>query len=122
MHVHGTALTKSPQTSLEGFWGPDPAKAHDLATRLRSKGFDDLDELFGSVDAVSSKDFAPLARANGVTLSRRATVCEFDNAVAESFFATIKRELITTRPWRSVTELRRAVFSYIEGWYKTRQR
>jgi predicted dehydrogenase len=53
LHVHGTALTKSPQTSLEGVWGRDPAKANDLATRLRSKGFDDLDELLGSVDAVS---------------------------------------------------------------------
>jgi predicted dehydrogenase len=53
LHVHGTALTASPQASLEGVWGRDPAKAHDLATRLRTKGYADLDELFGSVDAVS---------------------------------------------------------------------
>ena len=53
LHVHGTALTKSPQTSLEGVWGRDPAKAHDLATRLRSTGYDDLDELLSSVDAVA---------------------------------------------------------------------
>ncbi len=59
--------------------------------------------------------------ANGVTLSRGATGCAYDNAVAESFFATIKRELITTRPWPSVTELREAVFGYIEGWYNTRR-
>jgi predicted dehydrogenase len=52
LHVHGTAITKSPQTTLEGVWGRDPAKAHDLATRLRSKGYDDLDELLGSADAV----------------------------------------------------------------------
>ena len=69
----------------------------------------------------TSKDYAALARANGVVLSRGATGCAYDNAVAESFFATIKRELITTRPWRSVTELRRAVFNYIEGWYNTRR-
>ncbi|HTT89159.1 MAG TPA: transposase [Acidimicrobiales bacterium] len=37
------------------------------------------------------------------------------------FFATIKRELITTRPWRSITELHRAVFSYIEGWSTPRR-
>jgi transposase InsO family protein len=54
-------------------------------------------------------------------LSLGATGCAYDNAVAESFFATIKRELITTRPWRSVTELRRAIFNYIEGWYNTRR-
>jgi predicted dehydrogenase len=53
LHVHGTALTASPQTSLEGVWGRDPAKAHDLAARLRTNGYDDLDELLGSVDAVS---------------------------------------------------------------------
>jgi len=53
LHVHGTALTASPQASLEGVWGRDPAKAHDLATSLRTKGYDDLDELLGSVDAVS---------------------------------------------------------------------
>ena len=39
-------------------------------------------------------DFAELARANGVVLSvGRKGEC-WDNAVAESFFATIKRELI----------------------------
>jgi predicted dehydrogenase len=53
LHVHGTALIKSPQTTLEGVWGRDPAKAHHLATHLRSKGFEDLDELLSSVDAVS---------------------------------------------------------------------
>jgi transposase InsO family protein len=63
----------------------------------------------------TSRDFAALARANGVTLSLGATGCAYDNAVAESFFATIKRELITTRAWRSVTELRRADFNYIEA-------
>jgi predicted dehydrogenase len=52
LHVHGTALTKSPRASLEGVWGRDPAKAHDIAARLRSKGYDDLGELLGSVDAV----------------------------------------------------------------------
>jgi transposase InsO family protein len=69
----------------------------------------------------TSKDYAAIARVNGVTLSRWATGCAYDNAVAESFFATIKRELITTRPWRSVTELRRAIFNYVEGWYNTRR-
>ena len=41
----------------------------------------------------------------------------WDNAVAESFFATIKRELIDTRAWPTREGLRRAVFDYIEGWY-----
>ena len=41
--------------------------------------------------------------------------------MAESFFATIKRELIDTRSWPTRAGLRRAVFEYIEGWYNTRR-
>jgi transposase InsO family protein len=69
----------------------------------------------------TSKDFADLARANGVVLSvGRKGEC-WDNAVAESFFATIKRELIDTRSWPTRAGLHRAVFEYIEGWYNTRR-
>ena len=39
----------------------------------------------------------------------------------ESFFATIKRELIDTRPWPTRAGLHRAVFEWIEGWYNTRR-
>jgi transposase InsO family protein len=68
-----------------------------------------------------SRDFAELARANGVVLSvGRKGEC-WDNAVAESFFATIKRELIDTRSWPTRAGLRRGVFEYIEGWYNTRR-
>lgn len=52
-HVHGTSLVASDHASLGGVWGRDPAKAHDLATRLGAKGFEDLDELLASVDAVA---------------------------------------------------------------------
>jgi transposase InsO family protein len=69
----------------------------------------------------TSRDYAELARANDVVLSvGRKGEC-WDNAVAESFFATIKRELIDTRAWPSRAGLRRAVFEYIEGWYNTRR-
>ncbi len=54
----------------------------------------------------TSGDFAELARANGVVLSvGRKGEC-WDNAVAESFFATIKRELIDTRSWPTARRLR----------------
>ena len=69
----------------------------------------------------TSSDFATLARANGVVLSvGRKGQC-WDNAVAESFFATIKRELIDPRAWPTRSGLQRAVFEYIEGWYNTRR-
>jgi len=47
----------------------------------------------------TSRDFAELARANGVVLSVSCKGECWDNAVAESFFATIKRELIDARAW-----------------------
>jgi transposase InsO family protein len=69
----------------------------------------------------TSGDFATLARDLGAVLSvGRKGEC-WDNAVAESFFATIKRELIDTRAWPTRTGLRRAVFEYIEGWFNTRR-
>jgi transposase InsO family protein len=45
----------------------------------------------------ASHDYGNVARANGVVLSIGRTGQCWDNAVAESFFATIKRELIDTR-------------------------
>jgi transposase InsO family protein len=69
----------------------------------------------------TSGDYNQLARDHRVVLSvGRKGQC-WDNAVAESFFATIKRELIDTRPWPTHAGLRHAVFEYIEGWYNTRR-
>jgi putative transposase len=45
----------------------------------------------------------------------------WDNAVAESFFATIKNELVYRQRWSSRTELRAAVFEYIEVFYNRRR-
>jgi putative transposase len=46
----------------------------------------------------------------------------YDNAMAESFFATLECELIDRRSWPSKTEARMALFTYIEGWYNSRRR
>jgi hypothetical protein len=66
-------------------------------------------------------DYGKLARANGVAVSVGMAGECWDNAVAASFFATIKRELIDTRAWPTRAGLRAAVFDYIEGWYNTRR-
>ena len=49
------------------------------------------------------------------SMSRKADC--WDNAVAESFFARIKTELLHRQGWRTVRELKDAVARYIEGWY-----
>jgi putative transposase len=69
----------------------------------------------------TSRDFRQLATDHGVELSLGRKGTCWDNAVAESLFATIKRELIDRRPWPTIAGLRRAVFDWIEGWYNTRR-
>lgn len=69
----------------------------------------------------TSAEYAGVADQLGVRLSvGRKGEC-WDNAVAESFFATLKTELVDTRGWPSRAGLRRALFEYIEGWYNTRR-
>ena len=41
----------------------------------------------------------------------------YDNAVAESFFATLKKDLVNRASWPTKAELRSAVFAYVEGFY-----
>ncbi len=70
----------------------------------------------------TSTQYANLATDLGVTLSvGRKGQC-WDNAVAESFFATLKTELIHRRAWPTHKAATSAIFSYIEGWYNTRRR
>ena len=46
----------------------------------------------------------------------------YDNAVAESFFSTLKKELVRRRSWKTRRELGAAVFEYIEVFYNRRRR
>ena len=46
----------------------------------------------------------------------------YDNAVAETFFATLKKELVNRRRWPSRLELQSAVFEYIEAFYNRQRR
>ncbi len=46
----------------------------------------------------------------------------YDNAVAESFFATLKKELIHRQSWPTRRELSSAVFEYIEAFYNRDRR
>ena len=46
----------------------------------------------------------------------------YDNAMAESFFATVECERIDRRTYRSQAEARLDLFQYIEGWYNPHRR
>ena len=60
--------------------------------------------------------------ASGMECSMsRAGDC-YDNAVAESFFATLKTELVAGAQWPTREAARAAVFEYIEVWYNRQRR
>ena len=61
------------------------------------------------------------ARASGAVLSMSSTGNCFDNAAAESFFATVKLEAVQGRVYASHQHARRDLFDYIEVFYN-RQR
>ena len=45
----------------------------------------------------------------------------WDNAAAESFFGSLKRELAHRQRWATRAEARRAVIRWIEGWFNSRR-
>src|SRR5918996_41421 len=65
--------------------------------------------------------FGQTARSAGIDISMGAKGCALDNAVAEAFFATLKKELTRRRSWPTRRELQSAVFARIEGWYNRRR-
>jgi len=66
--------------------------------------------------------FGQQARAAGIAQSMGSRGDCWDNAVAESFFATLKKELIHRRSWPTKGELRTEVFDYIEVFYNRQRR
>jgi putative transposase len=69
----------------------------------------------------SSGDFGQLCQQLGVIQSMGATGVCWDNAAAESFFGTLKRELASRRRWESRADARRDLIRWIEGWYNGRR-
>ena len=63
---------------------------------------------------------ALLAQHGVVASMSRAGDC-YDNALAESFMATLKTELIDRQPWPTRRAARRAIFDWIEGFYNRRR-
>ena len=69
----------------------------------------------------TSLGFGRRCREAGVVQSMGAVGDAYDNAMCESFFATLECELLARQSFRTVTEARREVFSFIEGFYNTRR-
>ena len=66
--------------------------------------------------------FGARCRQAGVRPSMGSVGDCYDNAMCESFFATLECELLDRNRFRSQAEASRAVFEFIEGWYNPRRR
>ena len=70
----------------------------------------------------ASASFRAVLEAHGITrsMSRRGNC--YDNAPAESFFATLKRELVNRQTFTTRAEAQRAIFEWIEVFYNRQRR
>jgi len=70
----------------------------------------------------TSLAFGQRCRRAGIVPSRGSVGDCYDNAMAESFFASLECELIDRNRWQTQSEARMAVFDYIEAFYNPRRR
>jgi putative transposase len=70
----------------------------------------------------TSLAFGQRCTTMGVRPSRGTVGDAYDNAMAESFFATLECELLNRRTFHTQVEARTAIFRYIEGWYNPHRR
>jgi hypothetical protein len=70
----------------------------------------------------TSIEFGKRCWEAGVPPSMGSVGDAYDNAMAESFFATLECELLDRRTFKTQAEARMAVFEFIEGFYKPRRR
>ena len=70
----------------------------------------------------TSLAFGQRCKAAGVRPSMGSVGDSYDNAMAESFFATLETELIWRNTFRTRAEAEMATFEFIEGWYNPRRR
>lgn len=70
----------------------------------------------------ASTDFQQLLKNHGIECSMSGTGNCYDNAVAESFFATLKREQVHRQRYRTRAEATADIFQYIEILYNRKRR
>ena len=69
-----------------------------------------------------SHDYQKILRQHGFKVSMSGKGNCYDNAAVETFFKTIKAELIWRRPWETRRKAEMAIVEYINGFYNPRRR
>jgi len=93
-----------------------------LKMALKQRPFDNLLVHSDRGTQFASGDYGRLLELCGVapSMSRKANC--WDNAVMESFFASIKVELEPEKMWKNRAQARAAITDYIQGWYNPKRR
>jgi len=66
--------------------------------------------------------YQAILTAHDVTASMSRSGDCYDNAMAESFFATLKAELVDAQRWPTRAAARQAIFAWLEVWYNRQRR
>ena len=66
--------------------------------------------------------YRALLAGHGIQPSMSRVACCYDNAMMESFFATLKRELVHRQRFATRAEAAAAVFEYVEVFYNRQRR
>ena len=70
----------------------------------------------------AAADYQAMLAEHGIECSMSRKGCCWDNAVAESFFHTLKTELVHHEDYRSRSEAKASIFEYIEVFYNRQRR
>ncbi len=107
------------------------AMGHDLKAQLVLDALDMALTQRRPVDVIHHSDqgsqytsiaFGLRCKEAGVRPSMGSVGDAYDNAMCESFFATLECELLDRRKFRTKAEARMAIFQFIEGWYNPGRR
>jgi len=112
--VIGWAMDKRMKTTLV----TDALKMALMRRKVRSPLLLHSDQ--GSQYAAA--DYRAMLATNGIECSMSRKGCCWDNAVAESFFHTLKTELVHHEDYRNRVEVKGSIFEYIEVFYNRRRR
>jgi transposase InsO family protein len=94
-----------------------------LSSAIAKRGVTDTPTVFHSDRGIqyASKSFMRMLEEHGIVGSMSKSGCPFDNAVAESFFSSAKRECIHHKDYKDFEEVKQDVFSYIELFYNRKR-
>lgn len=70
----------------------------------------------------ASNEYQMLLKAHGIVCSMSRKGDCYDNAVVESFFATLKKELVHRQVWPTRRSARTAIHDYVEAFYNRKRR